>query len=111
MAIKIEILDLTPERASLAFYYVIASPIVAAADTTRTPAGTRLSAAEQQDLKDGTLFELRMTATISGLSKADARTRVEALWSDHEVEALRTYNRLYAAADLVGKAWDGAAWS
>ena len=111
MATKIEILALTPERASLAFYYVIAAPIAAAIDSTRTPAGTRLSVAEQQDLKDGNLFEMLMSATISGLSKAAARTVVEAMWSDHEAEALLAYTRLYARADLIGMAWDGTSWS
>ncbi len=111
MATKIEILALTPERASLAFYYVIASPIAAADDPTRTPAGTRLSVAEQQDLKDGKLFEMLMSATIGGLSKTAARTVVQTMWSDHEAEALISYNNLYARADLVGMAWDGASWS
>lgn len=111
MAVKIEILALTPERASLAFYYVIASPIASAADATRLPAGTRLTVTEQQALKDGGLFEVLMSATISGLSKSGARMVVQAMWADHEIEALRTYNRLFTAADLVGMAWDGASWS
>ena len=102
---------MTPERASLAFYYVIASPIAGAADATRLPAGSRLTATEQQALKDGTLFEVLMSATISGLSKANARVVVQSMWADHEVEALRAYNRRYTAAELVGKAWDGMSWS
>ncbi len=111
MGTKIEILALTPERASLAFYYIIASPIAAADDPTRTPAGTRLSVAEQQDLKDGKLFEVLMSATIGGLSKAAARTVVQTMWVDHEAEALVAYTRLYSRADLIGMAWDGARWS
>ncbi len=111
MAVKIEILSITPKMVSLALYYPIAVPITAADDQTRTAAGTRLSAQELQDLKDGTLFELVKSVSLSGMSKAKAKAHIEGLWDNRKAEAEAAYARFYRDAELVGKAYDGTSWS
>lgn len=111
MATKIEILSITVNAVSLALYYPIASPIAAGSDPTRAPAGTRLSAQEEQDLKDGTLFELVKTISLSGMSKVQAKAHIEGLWENRKAEAKAAYAALYRDADLVGKAFDGTVWS
>lgn len=128
MATKIEILAISPNTASLALYYVVASPIAAANDQTRIPAGTqvnvaldgtvttgpkmsRLSPTEEQAFKNGTLFELVKTVSLSGMNKAQAKARIEATWAERQTEANRTYRRTYRDRALVGKAFDGSTWS
>ncbi len=111
MAVKIELLSITTSRASVALYYPVASPIAAANDQNRLPVGTRLSAQELQDLKDGTLFELVKNVSISGMSKAEAKTYIESLWVGRQAEATLAYAALYRDSDLIGKAFDGANWS
>ena len=115
MATQIEILSISPNAASLALYYQVASPIAAANDQERAPAGTALlrpeSAAELQSLKDGTLFELLQTVSLSGMNKAKAKARIEATWAESEAEATREYKRAYRDRELVGKAFDGVKWS
>ena len=90
MATQIEILSIWPNAASVALYYVVASPIAAANDPARIAAGTRLSAGELQALKDSTLFELLHTVSLSGMNKPQAKARIEAVWAEREAEANRT---------------------
>ncbi len=111
MAVKIELLTISPDRASLALYYQITNPIAAANDQTRTMAGTRLSAQEQQALKNGTLFELLKSVSLSGMTKAQAKAKIEAFWAERQAEAEAKYKSLYRDADLIGKAFDGTGWS
>ncbi len=111
MAVKIELLSISPGSAGVALYYPVASPIVAANDPSRTPAGTRLSPQEKQDLKDGTLFELVKSVSLSGMSKAQAKDHIEGLWENRKAEAKVAYAMLYRDADLVGKVYDGTSWS
>ena len=111
MATKIEILSITPTLVSLAFYYPIASPIAEASDPTRVPAGTRLSAQEVQDLKDGTLFEQVQDISINRLTKPQAKAYIEGLWASRQATALEEYQAVWRDADLVGKAFDGTSWS
>ena len=111
MAVKIELLSISPSTVLVALYYPVVSPITAANDPNRTAAGTRLSALELQDLKDGTLFELVKNVSLSGMSKEKAKDHIEGLWDNRKVEAARTYAALYRDADLVGKTYDGTSWS
>ncbi len=111
MAVKIELLAISPKNASLALYYQIASPAPAADDQTRIPAGDRLSAPELQALKDGTLFELVKSISLSGMTKAQAKASIEGFWGERKAGANRAYIRAYRDADLIGKAFDGTSWS
>lgn len=111
MATRIEILSITVNAVSLALYYPIASPIAAADDPARAPAGTRLSAQERQDLKDGTLFEVVRSISINRLTKAQTKEYIEELWANHKAEAEAAYAAFYRDAALVGKAFDGTSWS
>ena len=111
MAIQIEILSLTSQQVSLALYYPATNPIAEAADANRTPAGTRLSVQEQQDLKDGTLIELLKSVKILHKTKAQARARVEAVWEESADLAQFQYQATYRNADLIGKAFNGTVWS
>ena len=111
MAIKIELLSISPSNASVALYYPIASPIAVAKDTTRTAAGIRWSGQELQDLKDGTLFELVKNISINRLNKLETKVYIEDLWIKHQTEALGAYKALYRDVALIGKAFDGTSWS
>ncbi len=113
MAVQIEILSLSPERANLALYYPVpvGQQIAAAVNQTREAAGVRLSAQELQDLKDGKLAELVKTVSISGMSKVEAKARIEASWGERQAEARAAYATMFRDADLVGKAFDGTSWS
>ena len=111
MAVKIELLSILPQSVLVALYYPIATPIAAANDQNRTSAGMRFSAQEQQDLKDGTLFELVKSVSINRLTKAQTKSYIEGLWADRKAEAEAGYAALYRDADLAGKAFDGTSWS
>ncbi len=87
------------------------NPIAEANDQNRIPAGTRLSAAEKEDLKDGTLFELVQSVSINRLTKAETKTYIEGLWVARQTEALDEYQEVYRDVNLVGKAFDGASWN
>ena len=110
MAVRIEILTTTAESASIALYYPVAagSRLAAANDQTRTAAGTRLSAQELQDLKDGALIEVLRAFSITGMTASQARTRLERMWTELQDEALAAYTARYRFAHA---AWDGSAWS
>lgn len=111
MAIQIEILSLTPDQATLALYYVVNNPIILAADPLREPTGSRLSGTEVTSLKNGTLIEVLKTMSIKGMTKTEARVRIEASWVEREAEAQRGYQVSFRDADLIGKAFDGTSWS
>ena len=115
MAVQIEILSLTPDSARLALYYVAVNSIAGANDQSRTPAGTSLlrpaNAAQLQALKDGTLIELVKSISLSGMSKPEAKTRIESAWAEREAEAQRGYQAEFRDANLIGKAYDGTSWS
>lgn len=110
MAVRIEVLATTAESASIALYYPIAvgSRLAAANDQTRAAAGTRMSAQELQDLKDGALFEIVRSFSIRGMTPAQSRTRLERMWAELQDEALAEYAARYRFAHA---AWDGSAWS
>lgn len=110
MAVRIEILETTADSASIALYYPIAagSRLTAANDQTRTAAGARLSAQELQDLKDGALFEVLRSFSIRGMTAAQARVRLERMWTELQDEALAEYTARYRFAHA---AWDGTSWS
>ena len=109
MATRIEILGLSAEEARVAFYYPV--PLVAGtADPNRNPAGQALSAAELQQLKDGTLIEVVKTLKVGG-KKAEKRAVIEAAWSAHEAELKARHRARHADADMIGEAWDGTSWS
>ena len=110
MAVRIEILETTADSASIALYYPIAagSRLTAANDQTRTAAGARLSAQELQDLKDGALFEVLRSFSIRGMTAAQARSRLQNSWTEHQSSALAAYTEKYRFLNL---AWDGSTWS
>lgn len=110
MAVRIEILATTSDSASIALYYPVAagSRLSAANDQARAAAGTRLSAQELQDLKDGALFEIVRSFSIRGMTPTQARTRLERMWTELQDDALAEYAARYRFAHA---AWDGSAWS
>lgn len=111
MAVKVEILTMAPQSVSVALYYPITNVIAEANDPSRTAAGTRLSATELQNLKDGTLFEFVQSVSINRLSKSEAKAYIEGLWDARQIEALAEYQASYRDANLIGKAFDGVNWS
>lgn len=110
MATKIEILSITPSYAGVALYYVVSAPMAQANDQSREAAGN-LSGAELQALKDGTLHELVKTLSLSGMTKTQAKVRIESSWPEREEEANKDYQRKYRDTDLIGKTFDGSSWS
>jgi hypothetical protein len=116
MAIRIEILSVQPTGITVAFYYPVPANIqsTAANDQARVPAGNGLSAAELQELKDGTLFEHIKTLDPQSMSLNEVKQAIENLWSDSIHEAKSAYMQLYSYINLpnaVGKTWDGTTWS
>lgn len=110
MATRIEILASDRENATAAFYYVVpvGSRLAGAADVERVAAGSRLSAQELQDLKDGALIEVVRTFSTRGMTAGQARTRLQNTWAELEAAALADYTARYRFSHL---AWDGTAWS
>lgn len=110
MALQIEILSADRDVAVCAFYYPVpvGSRLAAAADAGRTAAGKRLSAQELQDLKDGALFEVVIPLSVRGMTAAQARSRLQNSWTEHQSSALAAYTEKYRFLNL---AWDGSTWS
>lgn len=110
MAVRIEVLSSDRNSASVAFYYAVpvGSRLAGAADAARTAAGSRLSAQELQDLKDGALYEVTRSFPINGMTPAQARTRLQNVWTELEADALAEYAAKYRFAHA---AWDGSSWS
>lgn len=110
MAVRIEVLASDRNSASVAFYYAVpvGSRLPGAMDATRTAAGSRLSAQELQDLKDGALYEITRSFSVSGMTPAQARTRLQNVWAELESDALAEYTARYRFAHA---AWDGTTWS
>lgn len=109
MAVRIEVLSANRSEAHVALYYVIpeVSRLAAAVDANRVALGTRLSAQELQDLKDGVLFEVDRTVSVVGMTNGQARTRLQNLWTEMESAALAEYTARYRHAHV---AWDGTNW-
>lgn len=113
MAIKLEIINFSAERVTVAFYWPVPAgdQLAGAVDATRTPAGSALSGPELQDLIDGKLYEQVRSFDTSGHTLAVMRARLEGLWTSLQGEALGAYRAAYRLKDRVGSTWDGASWS
>jgi hypothetical protein len=110
MATQIEIIGCGPFEVQAAFYYAVPVNLRlgSANDQSRTPAGTRLSAQELQELKDGILYEYVATVSIRGMSTAEAQAAVQQARSDYAAAAAAQYRARFL---YVGKAFDGTNWS
>jgi len=110
MAIKIELIDITNNLLTAAFYYPVPAQrrLPAANDQSRTPQGSRLSSQELQELKDGELFEFVVTQDISGMTRPQVRQMLENVYARKKRDAAAQYKSLYG---VVGIAWDGTSWN
>lgn len=114
MAIRVEILKVTETEgrstASLALYFAVppAQQSALAIDPARMPAGTKLSPAEIQDLKDGKIIEELRGIDLTGLTVPQLRSAIADLWQERRPLALASYA---ATKRLVGDTWtDAPAW-
>lgn len=114
MAVEIEILALTRDEATVALYYDVAA-LPGAVDANRAPRGQQVQQvgheAELQAIKDGTRIEFVKALKIAGLSKAQKRALVEGAHAAHRAEATAAHAARHADSDLVGRWFDGTAWS
>lgn len=108
--IRIEILNITDGIVNLALYYPVPGGLYnpASNDQTRTPAGTRLSASELQDLKDGKLYEYLASIPVSSRKLPQLRGEIQRLWADKIPYAKAKYKQDFS---YTGRAWDGVNWS
>ena len=107
--IKIEIISETGTDTTAAFYYPVplGKQLPAAADNTRTAAGSALSAQELQDLKDGKLFEYMYSTGTRGMTTPERQSKLVSAWATSLAAALKQYEALYSAA---GDYYDGSTW-
>lgn len=106
-----EILAMDTKAASCAFYYAVASPLPSADDQSRTPQGSGLTPAQDQQLKDGTLHEFVRSVAVNGMTVEQAERRVEDSYGEFYDAAQKDYQGTYQTAEKVGKVWDGSNWS
>lgn len=109
MAIQIEILQIT-NKVKAAFYYPVPPALFqpASVDPSRLPAGTRLSASEIQDLKDGTLYEYIIDEVKpNNVTVAEIQNKLIQLYNSRKSDAATRYTRAYSSDGL---AWDGIDW-
>jgi len=114
--IKAEIIALSPQAVSVAFYYPVPPHMhsTASRDPSRVPAGAGMTASEIQELKDGTLYEIVRDIDPESMSKAQMRDKVEQSWADFKDEAKDEYLQKFSYMNLpgvVGKKWDETGWS
>ena len=111
MAVKLEIIGKSERSVSVAFYYpvVLGDREVRADVQSRTPAGSALSPGEIQGLRDGAIFELLRGFSTHGFTRAKMKVRLNAAWTEQEVEALATYRSAYK--DLGAAMDDTGTWS
>lgn len=114
MAIRIEILSLSDYEgrttASVALYVAVppAQQSALAINPAKVPAGTKLTLAEIQDLKDGKIIEQLESIDITGLDNAALRAAMVALWQERRPKMLAAYA---ATKRLVGDVWtDAPGW-
>jgi len=110
MAIEIEILEMTTSVRA-AFYYPVPPSVwlSGSVDQSRTPAGNRLSPAEVQELKDGTIHELIFVADRpAGTTTSQVQAKLEVEWDKAKGRAKADYVNQYGA---VGTAYDGGSWT
>lgn len=111
MAVQIEILHRSQSRIGVAFYYPIApaDQLPSAANQTRGPAGSSLSAAEIQDLKDGKLIEVTFSPSIpAGANIIQIKAGLEARYTKNAAPSLARYKRRYR---FSGANFNGTDWS
>lgn len=108
--IKIEITDLTADQVRALFYYEVSPTdyIPSSADQNRIPEGTRLSAQEIQDIKDGRLIEYIFIQRNKGKDLDKIQSDLE---KEYTKEAQNARNKYISDFSGVGSAWDGAVWS
>lgn len=109
MAIKIEIISIGGNAVTAAFYYPVPQSLFlpASDDQSRVPSGTRLSPAEVQSLKDGTLFEYMVTKEIEGVTVQQIQDRLVTAYNQLMPKAANEYRRLYENSLT---AYDGTNW-
>lgn len=110
----IEILDVSGRNFRCAFYYAVPAgqQMADAVDANRVPAGSRLTAQELQDLKDGKLYELVRTVEVPDtMTTGQIGALLIANRTDMQPLAATEYKAAYSGKSFVGKAYNGASWS
>ena len=116
MATQIVIVDASREQILVAFYYPVPAPKQqsGATDPLRLSAipGT-LTAQEDQDLKDGKLFEFIKSHELpEGTTANQIKPKLLAAYSEFTSMALKKYKELYAVRKFIGtKCDDAGGWS